>query len=116
MQHEPAHRNFLSQLIEDNAVEKPRRKVRLPCATYYLKKGLHGYSSQKAVLTELSVSACRITCPVAEAIEGHLYLVIANWPEKFACVVKKRYQNDLEIRFCTNLPVELVDKFAAAHH
>jgi hypothetical protein len=115
MLQEPNHRNFLSQLIEDNATEKPRRKVKLPCTAYYLKKGIRGYSSQNVVMTEVSVKAARVTCPVAEAIEGHLYLVIANWPDKFACAVKKRYQDDLEIRFLADLPTELVDKLAATH-
>jgi hypothetical protein len=113
MLHEPSHRNFLSQLIEDNATEKPRRKVKLPCTAFYLKKGIRGYSSQNVIMTDLSAKACRVTCPVAEAIEGHLYLVIANWPEKFACVVKKRYEDDLEIRFLADLPSELVDKAVA---
>jgi len=114
MSTDTAHRNFLSQLIEDNAQEKPRRKVKLACAAYYMKKGIRGYSSQKVVMTELSVKACRVTCPVAEAIEGHLYLVIEGWPEKFACVVKKRYENDLEIRFLADLPTQLVDKLTVS--
>ena len=104
------HRNFLSQLIEDNVQEKPRRKVKLPCVAYYLKKGIRGFTSQKVVMVELSVSACRITCPVAEAIEGHLYLIIEGVPAKYACAVKKRYESDLEIRFCNDLPAPLVEK------
>ncbi|MDB5525522.1 MAG: PilZ protein [Rhizobium sp.] len=111
---ETAHRNFLSQLIEDNAKEKPKRKVKLACSAFYLKKGIRGYTSQKVVMTELSVSACRVTCPVAEAIEGHLYLVIEGWPAKFACVVKKRYEDDLEIRFCNDLPAQLVEKLTVS--
>jgi hypothetical protein len=109
-----AHRNFLSQLIEDNSQEKPRRKVKLLCTAYYLKKGIRGYTSQKVVLTELSVSSCRVTCPVAEAIEGHLYLVIDGVPAKFACAVKKRYEDDLELRFCADIPATLVDKLSVS--
>jgi len=108
------HHNFLSQFIVDNTKEVPRRKTKLACTAYYLKKGIRGYNAQKVILTEISVSDCRITCPLAEAIEGHLYLVIDGWPAKFACVVKKRYEDDLDIRFTTDLPADLIDKLTAS--
>jgi hypothetical protein len=110
----PVHHNFLSQFIVDNSKEMPRRKTKLACTAYYMKKGIRGYNAQKVMLTELSVSDCRVTCTLVEAIEGHLYLVIDGWPAKFACVVKKRYQDDLEIRFITNLPEELVEKLTTS--
>jgi hypothetical protein len=109
------HRNFLSQLIVDNAQEKPRSKVKLACTAFYLKKGIRGYNSQKVIMTELSTTSCRITCPMVEVIDGHIYLVIDGWPAKFACAVKKRYESELEIRFGNDLPKELVEKLAASH-
>jgi hypothetical protein len=111
----PVHHNFLSEFIVDNAQAKPRRKTKLACNAYYLKKGIRGYNSQKVILTEISVSDCMVTCQMAESIEGHLYLVIEGWPAKFASVVKKRYEGEvLEIRFTTDLPITLIDRLTAS--
>ncbi len=100
--------------MTDNGQEKPRRKIKLACTAYYLKKGIRGYNAQKVLLTELSTSAARITCPLAEAIEGHFYLVLNNLPLKFACVVKKRYEDDLDIRFLKDLPADLLEQLTAS--
>jgi hypothetical protein len=108
----PPKRNFLSQLIEGNRPEKPRRNIKLKGTAFYLKKGLRGYNSQKIVLQNISETDCLVACPLPDSVDDHVYLVIDNVPAKFACAVTARSETTLDLRFCNDLPAELVERLA----
>jgi hypothetical protein len=105
-----ARQNFLSRLIEPSAKEPNLRAVNFDCVLFYLKTGLRGYTSQKAKVIKLCESCCMVTCPVPDAVQDHLYLVIDGIPAKFSCAVVKRLDEGLRLRFSKDLPTPLIEK------
>jgi hypothetical protein len=103
------HRNFLSQLITGDDREKPRRKNKLNFDIHYLRNGVRGYSSQKAMFAH-SEDGCMVTCPATGAIGQNLHLVIDGVPAKFSCFVRNRNETDLILRFYEDLPTALIDR------
>ena len=103
-------RNFLSELIADDGVRRPRRQTKLKCTIYYCKKGLREYTAQRAIVADLSQSGCRILCPVPDAVDDNLYLVIDGVPSKFPCSVARRADGEIGVRFYEEIPKEVVTK------
>jgi hypothetical protein len=103
-------RNFLSELIADDGVRRPRRPTKLKCTIYYCKKGLREFTAQRAVVGDLSQSGCKIFCPVPDAVDNNIYLVIDGVPAKFPCSVARRAEGEIGVRFYEEIPKEIVAK------
>ena len=101
-------RNFLTELIREEE-PKPRRQCRVEGMIYYCKKGLREYTAQKAVVIEVSTATCKATCPVPEAVSGHVYLVIERLRVKVPCAVSRRTDEDIEFKFYEEIPSALTD-------
>lgn len=101
-------RNFLSELIADNGVRRPRKPTKLKCTIYYCKKGLREYTGQRAIVGDLSQSGCKILCPVPDAVDNNIYLVIDGVPAKFPCAVARRGEGEIGVRFYEEIPAEIV--------
>ena len=103
-------RNFLSELIADDGVRRPRKPTKLKCTIYYCKKGLREYTGQRAIVGDLSQSGCKILCPVPDAVDSNIYLVIDGVPAKFPCAVARRAEGEIGVRFYEEIPAEIVKK------
>lgn len=104
-------RNFLTDLIREEE-EKPRRPCRIEGMIFYCKKGLREYTAQKAVVVEISTATCKATCPVPEAVSGHVYLVIERLRLKVPCAVSRRTDEDIQFKFYEEIPMELMEKMS----
>lgn len=102
-------RNFLTELIHEEE-EKPRRQCKAVGMIFYCKKGLREYSAQKATVTEISTTTCKVSCPVPDAVSGHVYLVLEQLRLKVPCAVSRRSEEDIELKFYEEIPVPLADR------
>ena len=107
-------RNFLSELIADNGVRHPRRPTKLKCTIFYCRKGLREYTSQKAIVGDISQSGCKILCPAPDAVDNNIYLVIDGVRAKFPCAVARRAEGEIGVRFYQELPAEVINKLTAS--
>lgn len=82
----------------------------MKCTIYYCKKGLREYTGQRAIVGDLSQSGCKILCPVPDAVDSNIYLVIDGLPAKFACAVARKAEGELGVRFYEEIPAEIVRK------
>lgn len=106
-------RHYLSELITDDGVRRPRRNTKLNCTIYYCKKGLREYTGQRAIVSDMSQSGCKILCPVPDVVDNNIYLVIDGLPAKFPCAVARRAEGEIGVRFYDEIPVEIVMKLTA---
>ena len=102
-------RNFLAELIHEEE-EKPRRPCRVNGMIYYCKKGLREYTAQKAVIVEVSTTTCKATCPVPDAVSGHVHLVLEQFKVKVPCAVSRRTDEDIQFKFYEPIPIELMQR------
>lgn len=106
------HSDFLSGAAGHEKREYRRRNVRLQAILLYLRKGLRGCMSQRALALNLSEGGCMITCPRPDIVSDHLYVVIAGIRTKIACAVVGRSETRLNLRFGNKLPTDVVDHVA----
>jgi hypothetical protein len=110
-----AHSDFLTGTSGREKREHVRREVNLDAILLYLRKGLRGCLTQKALALNLSEGGCLIACSLPDAVSEHLYVVIAGIPAKIGCAVVGRSPTRLNLRFGNKLPTELVDQIAKRH-
>lgn len=106
-------RNFLSELIADDGVRRPRRDTKLNCTIYYCKKGLREFTGQKAIVRDISQSGCKILCPIPDVVDSNIYLVIDGVRAKFPCAVARRGEGEIGVRFYEEIPAEIIAKLTA---
>jgi hypothetical protein len=107
------NRNFLSQLIQHEERQWPRRPTKLKCTIYYLRKGIHGYSAQKGLVLNISEGGCMVECPSPDAAGEHVHLVIDGVEVKFSCAVRNKSETALHMKFYEEVSTEFLDKMLA---
>jgi hypothetical protein len=107
-----AHSDFLSGETGHEKRQHLRREVRLDATVFYMRKGLRGCMSQRALALNISEGGCMISCPLPDAVSEHLSLVIAGIPAKIGCAVVDRSPSRLNLRFGNKLPTELIEQLA----
>jgi hypothetical protein len=109
------HSDFLSGFVHEKRAHV-RRPARVDVILLYLRKGLRGCLSQRAMTVDLSEGGCMISCPKADVVSEHLYVIIAGVKARIACAVVGRSETRLHLRFSDNLPTEIVDSLTKRRH